>query len=156
MIIAVDGNDKRLEIARQMGANVTLNFKKVDVVEEIMKLTKGRGVGSSIECLGTQGTWTQALQILKPGGILSSLGVYSDGLVIPFDTFATGLGDHTIRTALCPGGKERMRPLMNVIESGFLDLTSLVTHQQSLDNIVEAYDLFSHQRDGVLKIAIKP
>ncbi|RBH38347.1 NAD(P)-dependent alcohol dehydrogenase, partial [Pseudomonas sp. MWU13-2860] len=52
--------------------------------------------------------------------------------------------------------KERMRRLMNVLESDRLDLSPLVTHRYKLDQIVEAYDLFSHQRDGVLKVAIKP
>ncbi len=155
-IIAIDGNDGRLEIARQMGATVTLNFKKVDVVDEVMKLTKGRGVDSSIECLGLQQTFEQALRILKPGGTLSSLGVYSQDLMLPLNALAAGLGDHTIRTALCPGGKERMRRLMNVISSGSVDLKPLVTHTRKLDEIVEAYDLFANQRDGVLKIAIKP
>ena len=156
VIIAIDGNDGRLEIARQMGATVTLNFKKVDVVDEVMKLTRGRGVDSSIECLGLQQTFEQALRILKPGGTLSSLGVYSQDLLLPLNAIAAGLGDHTIRTALCPGGKERMRRLMNVISSGSVDLKPLVTHTRKLDEIVEAYDLFANQRDGVLKIAIKP
>lgn len=155
-IIAVDGNDHRLEIARKMGADVTLNFRNVDVIEEVMKLTKGRGADSSIEALGTQATFAQAMKVLKPGGTLSSLGVYSEDLSIPLAQFAAGLGDHTIRTALCPGGKERMRRLMNVIEANRLDLGVMVTHQRKLDDIVQAYDLFANQRDGVLKIAIKP
>ncbi len=156
LIIAVDGNNERLDMAKKLGADITLNFTEVDVVDEIMKITGGRGVDSSIEALGLQSTFEQCLKILKPGGTLSSLGVYSEDLVIPMAHFASGLGDHTIRTALCPGGKERMRRLMNVIESGRVDLSEMVTHTYALDDIVEAYDLFMHQRDGVLKIAIKP
>ncbi|WP_250163267.1 NAD(P)-dependent alcohol dehydrogenase [Psychrobacter sp. WY6] len=156
LIIAVDGNNERLAMAKKLGADITLNFTEVDVVDEIMKITGGRGVDSSIEALGLQSTFEQCLKILKPGGTLSSLGVYSEDLVIPMAHFASGLGDHTIRTALCPGGKERMRRLMNVIESGRVDLSEMVTHTYALDDIVEAYDLFMHQRDGVLKIAIKP
>lgn len=156
MIIAVDGNNERLAMAKKLGADITLNFTEVDVVDEIMKITGGRGVDSSIEALGLQSTFEQCLKILKPGGTLSSLGVYSEDLVIPMAHFASGLGDHTIRTALCPGGKERMRRLMNVIKSGRVDLSEMVTHTYALDDIVEAYDLFMHQRDGVLKIAIKP
>ena len=156
LIIAVDGNNERLAMAKKLGADITLNFTEVDVVDEIMKITGGRGVDSSIEALGLQSTFEQCLKILKPGGTLSSLGVYSEDLVIPMAHFAAGLGDHTIRTALCPGGKERMRRLMNVIESGRVDLSEMVTHTYALDDIVEAYDLFMHQRDGVLKIAIKP
>lgn len=155
-IIAVDGNDHRLGISRVMGADVTLNFHHCDVVDEIMKLTGGRGVDSAIEALGTQGTFESALRVLKPGGTLSSLGVYSSDLTIPLSAFAAGLGDHRINTALCPGGKERMRRLMNVLAAERLDLGVLVTHQYKLDDIVAAYDLFANQRDGVLKVAIKP
>ncbi len=155
-IIGVDGNDHRLGIARQMGADITLNFKTCDVVTEVMKLTGGRGADASIEALGTQATFESALRVLKPGGTLSSLGVYSTDLTIPLAAFAAGLGDHRINTALCPGGKERMRRLMRVIESGRVDLGPMVTHRFKLDDIVAAYDLFSHQRDGVLKVAIKP
>lgn len=139
-----------------MGADITLNFNQVDVVDEILKITAGRGVDASIEALGLQLTFEQALRVLKPGGTLSSLGVYAEDLVIPVNAFAAGLGDHRINTALCPGGKERMRRLMSVVAADRFDFTALVTHEYQLDNIVEAYDLFANQRDGVLKIAIKP
>ena len=155
-IIVVDGNPHRLGIAKKMGADVTLNFHDCDVVDEIMKLTGGRGVDASIEALGTQGTFESALQVLKPGGTLSSLGVYSTDLTIPLSAFAAGLGDHRINTALCPGGKERMRRLMDVVASGRADFGALVTHHFKLDDIVAAYELFGNQRDGVLKVAITP
>ncbi len=155
-IIAVDGNDHRLGIARKMGADVTLNFKDCDVVDEVMKLTGGRGADASIEALGLQSTFESSLRVLKPGGTLSSLGVYSEDVKIPLSAFAAGLGDHKINMALCPGGKERMRRLMNVVASGRLDLGVMVTHHFPLDDIVAAYDLFANQRDGVLKVAIKP
>lgn len=155
-IIAIDGVNQRLQIARQLGADVTLNFNEVDVVEEILKLTGGRGVDAAIEALGLQSTFESALRVLKPGGTLSSLGVYSTDLVIPLNAFHAGLGDNKIVTSLCPGGKERMRRLLNVVASGRVDLGLLVTHQYKLDDIVAAYDLFGHQRDGVLKVAIKP
>jgi threonine dehydrogenase-like Zn-dependent dehydrogenase len=155
-IIAVDGNEHRLVIAKTLGADVVLNYKNCDVVDEVMKLTGGRGADASIEALGLQSTFESALRVLKPGGTLSSLGVYSSDLTIPMDAFAAGLGDHRIVTALCPGGKERMRRLMNVLASGRVDLSCMVTHEYQLDDIVNAYELFANQRDGVLKVAIKP
>lgn len=82
--------------------------------------------------------------------------MYSSDLKIPLSAFAAGLGNHKINTALCPGGKERMRRLLNVVASGRLDLGPLVTHHHKLADIVAAYDLFANQRDGVLKVAIKP
>jgi alcohol dehydrogenase len=94
--------------------------------------------------------------VLRPGGTLSSLGVYSGRLSIPMEAFGAGLGDHKIVTTLCPGGKERMRKLMELVRHGRLDLTPLLTHTFSLDRITEAYQLFGERRDGVIKVAIRP
>ena len=155
-IIGVDAVPARMEIARKMGADHVVDFTKVDPVEEILRLTDGRGVDVAIEALGRQQTFEAALRVLRPGGTLSSLGVYSSDLVIPLGPFLAGLGDHTIVTTLCPGGKERMRRLMEVIAASRLDTRPLVTHRFRLDQIEEAYELFANQRDGVLKVAIRP
>ena len=109
----------------------------------------------SIQGFGWRG-YEAALRVLRPGGTLSSLGVYSGDLTIPLGAFAAGLGDHRIITTLCPGGKERMRRLISVIEAGRVDLGAMVTHRFRLEDIEAAYELFGHQRDGVLKVAIEP
>ncbi|MBN9288927.1 MAG: alcohol dehydrogenase [Gammaproteobacteria bacterium 39-13] len=155
-IIVVDNITKRLEVSKQLGADIVIDYSKTDPIEEIMKHTDGKGVDVAIEALGTQKTFESCLRALKPGGILSSLGVYSGKLSLPVDAFAAGLGDHKIVTTLCPGGKERMRRLISVIRSGRVNLTNLVTHRFSLDQIEDAYELFSNQRDGVIKVAITP
>jgi len=155
-IIGVDRLPERLAMSRRMGADHVVDFSAADPVAAIMALTDGRGVDVAIEALGTQSTFQSALSVLRPGGTLSSLGVYSTDLTIPLGAFAAGLGDHTIATTLCPGGKERMRRLMDVVASGRVDLGGLVTHHFKLDDIEAAYDLFSHQRENVLKVAITP
>ncbi|MGW9331425.1 NAD(P)-dependent alcohol dehydrogenase [Bosea sp. NPDC055594] len=155
-IIAVESIPERQAVARRLGADEIVDFSQVDPVEEIMRLTEGRGVDVAIEALGRQETFAAALRVLRPGGTLSSLGVYSGDLTIPLGAFAAGLGDHRIVTTLCPGGKERMRRLVDVVASGRVDLAPLVTHRFPLERIKDAYDLFSHQRDGVLKVAITP
>jgi alcohol dehydrogenase len=155
-IIGVETLPERAEMARRMGADHIVDFKRIDPVDEIMRITNGRGVDVAIEALGTQQTFEAALRVLRPGGTLSSLGVYSSDLRIPLGAFCAGLGDHKIITTLCPGGKERMRRLMEVIASGRVDTRPLVTHRFKLDDIEAAYDLFSHQREGVLKVAVTP
>ncbi len=155
-IISVESIPERASVSRLMGADHVVDFSKVDPVDEIMKITDGRGVDVAIEALGLQQTFEAALRVLRPGGTLSSLGVYSADLKIPLDAFSAGLGDNKIITTLCPGGKERMRRLMEVIASGRVDTRPLVTHRFKLEAIEEAYDLFSHQRDAVLKVAITP
>jgi alcohol dehydrogenase len=119
LVIGVDAEPKRLEMARRMGADVVINYKEQDVVAEIKRLTGG-GVDVAIEALGA------------------------------------GLGDQTVLTTLCPGGKERMRRLMNVVRSKRFPFRDLITHTFKLEDIDQAYDLFSHQRDGVMKVAIRP
>ncbi|MEO6407520.1 MAG: NAD(P)-dependent alcohol dehydrogenase [Burkholderiaceae bacterium] len=156
MVIGVDRIAGRLAIAKKMGADHVIDASQLDPIEEIMRLTNGRGVDVAIEALGTQQTFEACLRVLRPGGTLSSLGVYSTDLTIPLGPFAAGLGDHKIVTTLCPGGKERMRRLMAVIESRRVDLGAMVTHRFKLDDIEAAYELFGHQRDGVLKVAITP
>ena len=155
LIIGVDGDETRLAMARRMGADVALDYRAVDVVAEVKRLTGG-GADVAIEALGTQQTFENALRCLRPGGTLSSLGVYSGKLQMPYDAFAAGLGDHRIVTKLCPGGKERMRWLLNLVQSGRFDPTPLITHRFPLDEIVEAYHLFGERSEGVLKVAIKP
>jgi alcohol dehydrogenase len=156
LIIGVDSVPERLAVARRFGANVVLNINDGDPVAEIKRLTGGRGVDVAIEALGRQETFESALRAVRPGGTLSSLGVYSGKLVAPYEAFYAGLGDQKIITTLCPGGKERMRRLMAMIENHRVDLSPLVTHKFALENIEEAFDLFSHQRAGVLKVALYP
>jgi threonine dehydrogenase-like Zn-dependent dehydrogenase len=155
-IFSVDAVPERLAMSRELGADVAINFKERDPVQAILEATGGSGVDVAIEALGTQTTFESCLKVLRPGGVLSSLGVYSGKLTLPLDAFAAGLGDHTVVTTLCPGGKERMRRLMNVLASGRANLRPLVTHRFKLDDVEEAYDLFANQRDGVLKVAITP
>jgi threonine dehydrogenase-like Zn-dependent dehydrogenase len=155
LVIGVDGDEHRLAFARQMGVDVTLNYQDCDVVAEVRRLTGG-GADVAIEALGTQGTFENSLRSLRPGGTLSSLGVYSGKLSIPYDAWSAGLGDYRVVSTLCPGGKERMRRLLEMVRAGRLDLAPMITHRFALDDIAEAYELFMSRRDGVMKIAIKP
>jgi alcohol dehydrogenase len=154
LVIGVDGDDKRLAMAKRMGADVALDYRQVDV-GEVQRLTDS-GADVAIETLGTQETFESALRSLRAGGTLSSLGVYSGKLQIPYEAFAAGLGDQRIVTTLCPGGKERMRRLMEVVKHGRVDFTPLLTHTFPLEKISDAYELFGSRADGVLKVAIKP
>jgi alcohol dehydrogenase len=156
LIVGVDPVPERREMARRFGASVTLNPAECDVVAELKRMTDGRGVDVAIEALGRQPTFEAALRSVRPGGILSSLGVYSGKLVAPYEAVYAGLGDQRIVTTLCPGGKERMRRLMEMVATRRMDLTPLVTHRFALDDLSEAFELFSHQRDQVMKVAIFP
>ena len=122
---------------------------------EVRKLTGG-GADVAIEALGTQRSFPGCLRSLRPGGTLSSLGVYSGKLEIPYDAFGAGIADLRIVTSLYPGGKERMRRLLEMVRFGPCDPAPLITHRFKLDDIQEAYSLFGDRREGVLKVALTP
>ncbi|HKD39841.1 MAG TPA: alcohol dehydrogenase catalytic domain-containing protein [Myxococcaceae bacterium] len=155
LVIGVDGDETRLKMSRKMGADFVIDYRQQDVVATVKRLTGG-GADVAIEALGTQATFENALRSLRPGGILSSLGVYSGKLQLPYDAFAAGLGDHRIVTTLCPGGKERMRRLISLVKNRRIDLTPLLTHSFALAEIRKAYELFGSRADGVIKVAIRP
>jgi threonine dehydrogenase-like Zn-dependent dehydrogenase len=156
LVVGVDMIEERREMSHRFGATLTLDPKSDDVVKRLKDLTGGRGVDVAIEALGRQETFESALRSIRPGGVLSSLGVYSGKLVAPYEALYAGLGDHRIVTTLCPGGKDRMRRLMAMVSEQRMDLTPLITHRFALDDIHEAYELFSRQGDRVMKVALFP
>ncbi len=156
LVIGVDSNHTRLDMAQRMGADVVIDHTQEDPVARVKELTDGRGADVAIEALGIQETFENCLKSVRPAGVVSSLGVYGDKVSIPLESFVYGIGDIDIRSTLCPGGKERMRALMQMVANGRLDLAQLVTHRFDLDQIEEAYPLFSNQEDDVIKVAITP
>jgi alcohol dehydrogenase len=155
LVIGVDPDPHRRAFAQRMGVDIVLDPTECDAPAEIKKLTDG-GADVAIEALGLQETWESCLRSLRPGGTLSSLGVYSGKLQIPYEAFGAGIADIKIVTTLCPGGKERMRRLMEMVRHHRVDLTPLLTHRFRLDDIREAYEVFMARQDGVMKIAITP
>jgi threonine dehydrogenase-like Zn-dependent dehydrogenase len=155
LVIGVDPDPVRRDMARRFGANLVLDPRGTDVVAEVKRLTGG-GADVAIEALGLQETFEWSLRMLGPGGALSSLGVYAGKLQVPLDAFAAGLGDHRLVTTLCPGGKERMRRLMELVRRKRIDLTPMITLRFRLDEIQRAYAVLGDRTDGVVKVAIRP
>ena len=153
LIIAVEGVPKRQELARHFGADQVVDFTKVDPVQEILRLTDGQGADSAIECLGSQATFEACVKATRPGGTISVAGYFGQGdyVKIPRMEWGVGMSDKTIRTGLCPGGRERMKRLLRLIEAGRIDPSPLTTHRFSFDEIDRAYHIMETKEDGVVK-----
>jgi len=124
-----------------------------DAVEEILRLTDGAGVDSSIECLGAQATFEACVKATRPGGTISVAGYFGhgDSVEIPRLAWGVGMGDKTIRTGLCPGGSVRMRRLLRLLETGRVDPSPLTTHRFRFDDVDKALRLMETKEDGVVK-----
>lgn len=153
LIIAVESVPKRQELAKHFGADVIVDFKKQDAVQSILDMTNGQGVDSAIEALGAQPTLEACIRVTRAGGTISNVGYHGQGdyLQIPRLAWGVGMGDKTIRTGLCPGGKERMQRLLRLIENGRVDPTPLTTHRFRFSELEKAFRMMETKEDGIIK-----
>ncbi|MHB8352029.1 MAG: NAD(P)-dependent alcohol dehydrogenase [Thermoplasmata archaeon] len=152
-VYAVETVPKRQELARQFGAQAVIDFASGDPVPEILQRTGGRGVDAAIEALGSEATFINCVRATRPGGVISNVGYHGDGeyVRIPRIDWGVGMGDKTIRTGLCPGGRERMGRLLRLLELGRIDPSVLTTHRFTFDGVERAFRLMESKADGVLK-----
>ena len=152
-IIAVDSVDFRLKFARNNGA-VTLNYLSENVVKRVLERTHGIGVDSVIEAVGSKSSMKTAFDILRPGGVLASVGVQAfDQLPFsPPDMYDKNL---TLKAGRC-SSRYYAEKLIPIAQSGELKLTDVITHTFELKDGIEAYRLFDEQKDQCLKILLKP
>ena len=153
LIIAVETDPKRQQLARYYGANEVIDFTKADPVARILELTGGIGVDTAIEALGAPSTFKNCVSVTKPGGTISNVGYHGEGDIVPLprEAWGVGMADKTIRTGLCPGGHLRMERLLSVLEAGLVDPTKLTTHTFNFSEMPKAYDIMDRKLDGVLK-----
>lgn len=153
LVIAVESVPRRQELARQFGADEVVDFERVNPVERILELTDGEGVDAAIEALGAQEPFEMCVKVTRPGGVISNVGYHGDGdfVSIPRREWGVGMGDKTIRTALCPGGRVRMERLLRLLESGRVDPTPMTTHTFAFDSIERAFHMMETKEDGIVK-----
>jgi len=156
LIIAVDCVPSRLKLAREYGADVTINFQEQDAIAEILRLTGGQGADAAMDALGSQVTFENCFKVTRPGGTISNIGYFGHGdyVKIPRLEWGVGMGEKTIKTLLCPGGSERMGRLMRLILSGRVDPTKLSSHHFKFADVGKALEMMTTKADGILKPVI--
>ena len=152
-IIAVDLNEHRLEVAKQQGiADVTLNPLKVNAVNEIKNLTGGRGAGATIEAVGITPTFQASIDAVRPGGIVSIIGVFEQPQELKMHEL--WIKNITIKMGLV--NANHLPRLTDLIKAGKIDMNFLQTHRSPLNDIIKGYEVFEGQKDNVLKWVVTP
>lgn len=151
MVIGVDSVAARKELGRFYGADEIVDAEKA--VERIMELTGGQGVDSSVEALGAEVTFQNAVQVTKAGGTISNIGYHGHGdfVGIPRVAWGVGMAEKTIATGLCPGGRLRMERLLRMLERKRLDPTRMTTHRFKFAEMDRAFEIMDGKLDGVIK-----
>jgi threonine dehydrogenase-like Zn-dependent dehydrogenase len=153
-IYAVGSRPDCVRIAKEYGATDIINYKQGDIVDQIMKLTGGKGVDKVILAGGGIETLDQSVRMLKPGGIVGNINYFGDGdyLQIPRAEWGVGMSHKAIVGGLMPGGRWKMERLASLLVTGRLDTSKLLTHRfEGFDKIEEALMLMKDKPSDLIK-----
>lgn len=141
-IIGVGRRELTKKLAREYGASYIVDYTDGDIVEQVLKLTDGRSVDSVIVTGGGQQQISAALRMLKPNGVVANLEGMYEQLEVPAWDSVMWCAHKTLTGGICPGGRRRMERLLNIIKSGRLDPSKMITHRlYGLDKIAEGFNM---------------
>ena len=150
-IIATDILDYRLKAAKKIGADVTLNPKRVDVTAKVLELTHGRGVDVSYEAFGSAETFQQAIDAVRPGGCAGLIGIPAeDELPIVFHSARR----REVHIQLVRRFVHQYDCVIKMLAARKLSLDYLVTHRFKLPKVEDAFKLVQDYKDGVIKALV--
>lgn len=151
-IIAIDLEDEKLELAKQLGANVGLNPRSCDPADQVRKLTGGRGADIAFEVVGIGATLGIAIDSLRKGGILTLVGNLTAIDDFPHQSVVTreiSLGGSCASRGEYPTSIE-------LIRSGAIDTAALVSRTAPLSEGAHWFDRLSKKEPGLLKVILIP
>jgi len=134
-VIVFGDNRKRLQLAKNMGADYAIHIEDVaDPVEEVMKLTEGRGADYVLEAVGTVKTYEQAFAMLRRGGTMSSFGIVGEQDTMQIRPFEFVLGEKKI-TGSCAGVGGDWPDAITLLASGRVDPKPLFSMKVPLEDL---------------------
>jgi alcohol dehydrogenase len=137
-VVAIDLDESRLERARELGADVTVESGTEDPVEVVQRLTGGLGADVAIEAVGIPQTFELCTELVRPGGRVANVGVHGHPATLHLEKL--WIRDVTIMTGLVDTFTTPQ--LLKLIAEGRLDATPFATHRFALGETMAAYDTF--------------
>lgn len=150
-IVVCEIDPQRREFVHEHYPN-TLAVEPRECRDIINQLTHKRGADRVIEVAGGDDTFRMAWEMARPNAIVTVVAMYDKPQILPLpEMYGKNL---TFKTGGVDGCD--CAEILRLIEQGKIDTTPLITHRYPLSRIAEAYDLFEHHRDNVIKTAIYP
>jgi len=152
-IFAIDSVPERLLLAEKLGARV-IDFSTQDPRQVVREATQGRGADAVLEFVGSRAAGRTAFDLVRPGGVISVVGVHTDTnfSFSPAEAYDKNLTYHVGR---CPA-RHLAPTLVPLVQSKRYDLSAVITHRLPLTEGVAGYDLFDQKRDGCIKVVLVP
>jgi 2-desacetyl-2-hydroxyethyl bacteriochlorophyllide A dehydrogenase len=150
-LYAIDTLPERLAMAKQFGAT-PINAKDQDVVGILKDATDSRGVDAVMEAVGNSATGKLAYQLVRPGGIISMVGVCNDAFM-PFSPTEAYNKNLTFKVGRCPA-RFLMNRLIPLAQTGKLNFTKIITHRMKLSDGAKGYHMFANKEDNCLKVIL--
>ena len=157
-IIAVGSRQHCCDIAREYGATDIVNYKNGPIVDQVLKLTGGKGVDRVVIAGGNCDTFAEAVKMLKPGGVIGNVNYLGEGdsVNIPRAEWGVGMSHKHIHAGLTPGGRLRMEKLANLIKFGKINPEKLITHRfEGLENVEKALLLMKDKPPELIKPVVE-
>jgi L-iditol 2-dehydrogenase len=154
-VFLADINAERLALAAGLVApDAAIDGSAVDLVDEVRKLTDGRGVTVAIVAAASGAAQEQALQLVAPQGRVSFFGgLPKDNPVVPVDANLVHYRELTIVGASGSSPRHNARAL-ELIATGAVPVADLITHRVPLDDVLTAFDLVA--RGEAIKVTVEP
>lgn len=138
-IIAIDVNDEKLEAAKALGADITINSMNEDVLEIVRNATGGAGVSVAFEALGRPQTFELALTLLKEGGRMVAVGIAAGTATAAVPITALVRRGQVIIGSFGARTRVDLPKVVEMADLGGFDVTRAVTRSYSLVQASEAY-----------------
>lgn len=152
-IIAIGTRPNCVELAKEYGATDIVSYKEGDIVEQILAINGGQ-VDKVIIAGGDCSSMNQALCVVKPNGIISSVNFYdvTDKFEFPAYLWGLGMSDVTIRGGFCPGGAYRIEKLLNIIAAGRVHPEKMLNYKyEGFEKIEEAFKVMDEKPRDLIK-----
>jgi L-iditol 2-dehydrogenase len=152
-VIVIGRSKRRLEIAKQLGADQTFSANDGDAVAFVREQTGGRGADVTIEAAGSADTWQQAFAMTRPGGTAMMFSGLPSGTQVSFDATRLHYSEVTPR-ATFHHTPRYVEMAMSMLTSGQIDASKLIDGEVPLEQTEEA--LLRMDRSEVIKLAVVP
>jgi alcohol dehydrogenase len=150
-VIAIDLDENRLDVAKQVGATHCVNSGAADWKEQVLAFTDGYGVDVAVEAVGVPATFEMCTQLVRPGGQVANVGVHGK----PAQLDLQDLWIKNINISMGLVNTDTLGMLLKLVAQGKLPVESCVTHRFGLADVMAAYDTFGDAaRTRALKVLL--